>query len=186
MYVYISVYTYLCIHNIYTYKHIFMDILVYIHIFIHIPAYMHVISIYMHNIGTFTGECRGLIPTHASRRLPGKISQMSARCCICYPQVLQSWLLRIAMRLLGELDLLGKKSQKASNMSGGQQRRLSLAVALIGAPRVVLLDEVTPCPQPPPPHPPPPSPAPIPPPSFPKHIAVHHIFPYSVLSRSRS
>jgi ABC-type multidrug transport system ATPase subunit len=50
---------------------------------------------------------------------------------------------REAARLLGELDLLGKKDQKASNMSGGQQRRLSLAVALIGAPKVILLDEPT-------------------------------------------
>jgi ABC-type multidrug transport system ATPase subunit len=42
-----------------------------------------------------------------------------------------------AQRLLGELDLLSKKAQKASNMSGGQQRRLSLAVSLIGALSVV-------------------------------------------------
>jgi ABC-2 type transport system ATP-binding protein len=44
---------------------------------------------------------------------------------------------------LGELDLIGKRMQRASNMSGGQQRRLSLAVSLIGAPKVVLLDEPT-------------------------------------------
>jgi ABC-type multidrug transport system ATPase subunit len=48
-----------------------------------------------------------------------------------------------ANRLLGELDLLVKKEQKSSNMSGGQQRRLSLAVSLIGNPKVVLLDEPT-------------------------------------------
>jgi ABC-type multidrug transport system ATPase subunit len=48
-----------------------------------------------------------------------------------------------AHRLLGELDLLVKKDQKSSNMSGGQQRRLSLAVSLIGNPKVVLLDEPT-------------------------------------------
>ena len=42
-----------------------------------------------------------------------------------------------AERLLADLDLLVKKTQKSSNMSGGQQRRLSLAVSLIGAPRVV-------------------------------------------------
>ena len=48
-----------------------------------------------------------------------------------------------AYRLLGELDLIGKRMQRASNMSGGQQRRLSLAVSLIGAPKVVLLDEPT-------------------------------------------
>ncbi len=48
-----------------------------------------------------------------------------------------------AWRLLGELDLIGKRMQRASNMSGGQQRRLSLAVSLIGTPKVVLLDEPT-------------------------------------------
>ena len=46
-------------------------------------------------------------------------------------------------RLLGALDLLLKKDQLSKNMSGGQQRRLSLAVSLIGAPKVVLLDEPT-------------------------------------------
>ena len=48
-----------------------------------------------------------------------------------------------ATRLLGQLDLIGKRMQRAANMSGGQQRRLSLAVSLIGAPKVVLLDEPT-------------------------------------------
>lgn len=45
--------------------------------------------------------------------------------------------------LLNELGLHPHRNQQFDNLSGGQQQRLSIAVALIGSPRVAILDELT-------------------------------------------
>ena len=42
---------------------------------------------------------------------------------------------------LKDLDILDKGDTLAKNLSGGQKRKLSVAIALIGNPRVVFLDE---------------------------------------------
>lgn len=48
-----------------------------------------------------------------------------------------------AKRLLEKLDLLWKAREKPINLSGGQKRRITLALALIGSPKIIILDEPT-------------------------------------------
>mmetsp|Transcript_26720 Transcript_26720/g.4758 ORF Transcript_26720/g.4758 Transcript_26720/m.4758 type:complete len:141 (-) Transcript_26720:24-446(-) len=42
-----------------------------------------------------------------------------------------------------EVDLEEKKNTRAKNLSGGQRRKLSLSIALIGGSSIVMLDEPT-------------------------------------------
>ena len=44
-------------------------------------------------------------------------------------------------QLLEELDLVGKRDSQARTLSGGMQRRLNLAMALVHDPEIVILDE---------------------------------------------
>ena len=46
-------------------------------------------------------------------------------------------------KILVEIDLVAQKSQLAKTLSGGQKRKLSVAIALIGDSKVVVLDEPT-------------------------------------------
>ena len=45
-------------------------------------------------------------------------------------------------RLLSVVDLLDKRDSKAADLSGGQKRKLSVAIALMGDPKLLILDEV--------------------------------------------
>jgi ABC-2 type transport system ATP-binding protein len=46
-------------------------------------------------------------------------------------------------RLLAMLDLTEKRNTRYRRLSGGQKQRLSIALALIGRPRIAILDELT-------------------------------------------
>lgn len=50
---------------------------------------------------------------------------------------------RPASELLDLVDLSEERRTRFDNLSGGQQQRLSIALALVGRPRVVILDELT-------------------------------------------
>lgn len=47
-----------------------------------------------------------------------------------------------AHNMLTEVNLDKKRNDMAFNLSGGQKRKLSLALAFVGSPRISLLDEV--------------------------------------------
>ncbi|KAF4526763.1 hypothetical protein B566_EDAN015792 [Ephemera danica] len=47
------------------------------------------------------------------------------------------------LKTLRDVDLLEKADTRAKNLSGGQKRKLSVGIAVIGDPRIIILDEPT-------------------------------------------
>jgi ABC-2 type transport system ATP-binding protein len=88
------------------------------------------------------------------RRRIGYVAQGGAtdfRCLVREELVLQSQLYRIgtaearrrATELCGQLDLAGLEDRKVQTLSGGQRRRLDIALGLVHRPPLVFLDEPT-------------------------------------------
>ncbi|MDO5682418.1 MAG: ABC transporter ATP-binding protein [Propionibacteriaceae bacterium] len=85
-------------------------------------------------------ELRGILGMQLQQcRLPAKITPAEALDLFgsFYPQA------RPTDELLERFGLNDQRRQRFEKLSGGQQQRLSVALALIGQPRIAILDELT-------------------------------------------
>ena len=100
------------------------------------------------------GEARvlGIDPAHGSRRLHERVGVVLQQCGVqselTVTELIEMYGRYYSRRrpvdeLIELVDLAEKRDTRASDLSGGQLRRLDLALALVGDPELVFLDEPT-------------------------------------------
>jgi ABC-2 type transport system ATP-binding protein len=90
--------------------------------------------------GRFTREMRqrvGIVLQSSGFYPRVTVKEAVAHWALLYPKP------RDPDEVIGLVGLVGKEDARAGELSGGQQRRLDLALALVGDPEVVFLDEPT-------------------------------------------
>jgi len=94
-----------------------------------------------HDLGTIRKNL-GVCPQH-DILFPDLTVMQHLELYASFKGVKSSEIKKQAQRMISEVGLLEKAQARSSTLSGGQKRKLSVGIALIGDSKVVILDEPT-------------------------------------------